>query len=97
MSIRHFQPELKSAPPNCSSLDRVRAGTRVRIKQITAPDELSCRLREIGLCENQIVTLITSRSNLICQVCNSRLALSHEIAQEILVEPVILGSGRMAA
>jgi Fe2+ transport system protein FeoA len=40
------------------------------------------------------VKLLTSHSNIICLVCNTRLALSEQIAQRILVEPV---SERVAA
>jgi hypothetical protein len=40
------------------------------------------------LCEDQIVRLITSSNNFICQVCNARLAISEQLAKLILVEPV---------
>ena len=46
------------------------------------------RLREIGFCEERIVRLVASSANVICQVCEARLALSHQLAQLILVEPV---------
>jgi ferrous iron transport protein A len=69
-------------------LNRVKAGVAVRIKQLCAAPELSERLREIGFCEDRIVKLLTSHDNIICVVCNTRLALSPQIAQRILVEPV---------
>ena len=69
-------------------LNRVRAGVAVRIKQLCASPEMQARLREIGFCEDQIVRLVTSQSNFICQVCNSRLAISEQLAQLILVEPI---------
>lgn len=69
-------------------LDRVRAGMVVRIKQLCAAPELSRRLREMGLGEEQIIRLVTSQANVICQVCNARMALSVQLAQAILVEPV---------
>jgi hypothetical protein len=40
------------------------------------------------LCEEQIIRLLTTRTNFICQVCNTRLALSHKLAELILVEPL---------
>ncbi len=70
-------------------LSRVQTGVAVRIKQLCASPEVQNRLREIGLGEDQIVKLITSRNNLICQVCNSRLAISEQLAQLIMVEPVL--------
>lgn len=46
------------------------------------------RLREMGFCEEQKVTLLSRQSNLICQVCNSRLGISAQLAEGIIVEPV---------
>jgi Fe2+ transport system protein FeoA len=76
---------------DCSALcplNLIRAGMAVRIKQLRAPDEMSARLREIGFCEEQIIKPIISQTNIICQVCNARLAISAQIAQMIFVEPV---------
>jgi Fe2+ transport system protein FeoA len=62
----------------------------VRIKQICAAPEVQNRLRELGLGEEQIIRLLTSQSNFICQVCNARLAISEQLARVILVEPVLV-------
>jgi Fe2+ transport system protein FeoA len=70
-------------------LSRIRAGVAVRIKQLCASPEVQNRLREIGFGEEQVVRLITSQSNFICLVCNTRLAISEQLAQLILVEPVL--------
>lgn len=69
-------------------LNRVQSGVAVRIKQLCAAPDVQNRLREIGLCEDQIIRLVTSRANFICQVCNARLAISEQLAKLILVEPV---------
>ena len=69
-------------------LSRMRAGVAVRIKQLCAAPEVQNRLREIGFCEEQVINLLTSQNNFICQVCNARLAISEQLAQLILVEPV---------
>jgi ferrous iron transport protein A len=69
-------------------LNRVRAGVAVRIKQLCAAPEVQNRLREIGFCEDQIIRLLTSQTNFICQVCNARLAISEQLAKLILVEPL---------
>jgi Fe2+ transport system protein FeoA len=60
----------------------------VRIKQLCASPEVQKRLRELGFCEDQIIRLLTSQTNYICQVCNARLAISEQLAKVILVEPV---------
>ena len=77
-----------SCPHPLCPLNRVRVGIAVRIKQLCASPEVSGRLREIGMGEDQIVKLLTSHGNIICLVCNARLALSEQLAQNILVEPV---------
>jgi len=70
-------------------LSRVKAGVAVRIKQLCAAPEVQNRLRELGLCEDQIVRLLTSQNNFICQVCNARLAIGEQLARIIMVEPVL--------
>src|SRR5215467_3272963 len=69
-------------------LSVVKAGVAVRIKQLCAAPEIQNRLRELGFCEDQIIKLLTSQANFICQVCNARLAISQQLAQLILVEPL---------
>ena len=73
-------------------LNQVKAGLAVRVKRLCASPQVADRLREIGFCEDQIIRLLTSHSNIICMVCNTRLALSPQIAQTILVEPVANGA-----
>ena len=87
MAITHLSPDEGQRCELCP-LNRVQVGVAVRIRQLCAAPELQNRLREIGLCEDQIVRLVTSRNNLICQVCNARLAISEQLARLILVEPV---------
>lgn len=70
-------------------LSRVKAGVAVRIKRLCAAPEVQDRLRELGLCEDQIVKLLASHTGFICQVCNARLAISEQLARVILVEPLL--------
>ena len=60
----------------------------VRIKRLCANTETAQRLREIGLGEEQLIKLLTCQSNIICQVCSARLAISAQLAEAILVEPL---------
>jgi len=69
-------------------LSAVKAGVAVRIRQLCAAPEVQNRLRELGFCEDQIIRLLTSQANFICQVCNTRLAISEQLAKIILVEPL---------
>jgi ferrous iron transport protein A len=83
---------LKSAKSDCANLlcplNQVKAGIAVRIKRLCAAPGVADRLREIGICEDRIVRLLAGHGNIICLVCNSRLALSEQLAQSILVEPL---------
>jgi Fe2+ transport system protein FeoA len=74
--------------PFTCQLSRVKAGMAVRIKQLSAPPDVTQRLREIGFVEHQVIRLLVRQSNLICLVCNARLALSSQLAQMIIVEPL---------
>jgi Fe2+ transport system protein FeoA len=87
---RFDQPGLEKDAGRCAvcPLNRVKAGTAVRIRQLCASPEVAHRLREIGFCEDQVIRLLTCHVNIICLVCNARLAISEHLAQAILVEPV---------
>lgn len=76
------------AQPAVCPLSRVRVGTSVRIKQLTAPPEITNRLRELGFCEEQKIRLLAQQANVICQVCNVRLGISAQLAEQIMVEPL---------
>ena len=79
---------------NCSNdpflcpLSRVVAGTAVRIKRLSAPPEITHRLRELGLGEEQQIKLLSCQPDLICLVCNARLGISAQLADSILVQPL---------
>ena len=77
------------AGPTVCPLSRVKAGTVVNVKHLALAPEMSDRLRELGLGEEQQVKLLSSEANVICLVCNARVALSGELAEAILVEPVV--------
>ncbi|MEI7732567.1 MAG: FeoA family protein [Verrucomicrobiota bacterium] len=72
--------------PELCPLNLVRVGTAVRIKHLATPADVSNRLREMGLGEDQRVKLIIKGNNLICRVCNARLGISGKLAEKIMVE-----------
>jgi len=74
--------------PFVCPLSRVIAGTAVRVKRVAASPEVTHRLRELGLCEEQNIRLLSRRPNLIFLVCNARLAISSQLAETIFVEPI---------
>jgi Fe2+ transport system protein FeoA len=82
--------EGQCANPLVCPLSHIKAGTVVCIKQLASSPELSARLREMGLCEEQKIKLLSGHSHFICQVCNARLGISRELAETILVEALPL-------
>lgn len=80
--------QIECPKPGSCPLSLVRPGRMARIKELSASPEVNKRLREIGFCEQQVIRLLASQSNLICQVCNARMALSSKLAQMIIVEPL---------
>lgn len=69
-------------------LSRIEAGTVVCVKRLSTAPDITTRLRELGICEEQQIKLLARDSNYICQVCNARLGISQELAESILVEAV---------
>jgi Fe2+ transport system protein FeoA len=80
--------EGQCADPSVCPLTRVKPGAVVCIKQLLASPELTDRLRELGLGEEQQIKLLSCQANYICQVCNARLGISEQLAERILVEPL---------
>jgi Fe2+ transport system protein FeoA len=78
----------RCAGPEVCPLSRVQAGAVVCIKGLSAAPDVNTRLRELGLCEEQRIRVVSRQSTYICQVCNARLAISGKLAEAILVEPV---------
>ena len=83
-----------ATPETCCShtetcpLSQCETGTVACVKQLTAQPDVIDRLREMGLGEQQRIRLVSRHPSLICQVCNARVALSPELANAILVEPL---------
>jgi Fe2+ transport system protein FeoA len=66
----------------------VRAGVDVRIKELSAPADVTHRLREMGFCEEQRIKLLSRQTSVICQVCGARLGISQRLADTIIVEQI---------
>jgi len=68
------------------SLTEIPVGRFARIHELQSDPDVCNRLRELGFCENAVVRLLVSGDGtLICEVCNTRIGLNHEIANDILV------------
>ena len=59
-------------------------GCEFHIRFINGP---ACeKLRQMGFCESMRVKKITDGRNMICTVCGTKMALSRELAHQVLVE-----------
>ena len=68
------------------TLNQARVGCDVQIQFLSGP---GCeRLRDLGFCEQLQVRKIAGGRNLICSVCGTRMAISRELAEQVLVSPV---------
>jgi ferrous iron transport protein A len=68
------------------TLNQVRVGCDVQIRVLSGP---GCdRLRDLGFCEELQVRKLAGGRNLICSICGTRMAISRELAEQVLVSPV---------
>ncbi len=72
------------------TLNQARVGSDLRIQVLQGP---GCeRLRDLGFCEQIRVRKLTGGRNLICSVCGTRLAISKELAEQVLVVQAVAES-----
>lgn len=68
------------------TLNQVGVGCDVTIRFLSGP---GCeRLRDMGFCEQMQVRKLSAGRNLICSVCGTRMAISRELADQVLVAPL---------
>ncbi|MCU0780719.1 MAG: ferrous iron transport protein A [Akkermansiaceae bacterium] len=72
------------------TLNQAGVGCDLRIRLLNGP---ACeRLRDMGFCEQLQVRKLAGGRNLICSVCGTRMAISRELAEQVLVAPVFRGA-----
>lgn len=68
-------------------------GVQAEIFKLGGKDAINHRLRELGFCEAAKVKKISGKTTVMCEVCGTKLALSHELARLIQVQPVAMATG----
>jgi Fe2+ transport system protein FeoA len=69
------------------TLNQVKVGCDVRIRSLSGP---GCdRLRDLGFCEELKLRKLTGGRNMICSICGIRMAISKELAEQVLVSPIV--------
>ena len=84
MSLTCSDPPVSGSVP----LPSVARGQKVRVFRLSGETVACQRLREMGFCERAEVKVLTTSGGVICQVCGSKVGLSKEVANAILVEAV---------
>lgn len=74
---------------NWITLRQVKPGQRVRVQKLSGHEATCHRLREMGFCEFAEVKILNSGGAMLCQVCNSKVCLSRQLAESILVDPAV--------
>jgi ferrous iron transport protein A len=70
------------------TLADIPAGTTVTVSHLNSHPDTCNRLREIGFCENATIRCVSNGSSqLICEVCNTRVGLNYTTANAIVVLP----------
>lgn len=68
------------------SLAQAQVGCDFQIRSLEGP---GCeQLRNLGFCETLQVRKLAGGRNLICSVCGTRLAVSRDLAEQIIVSPL---------
>jgi len=69
------------------TLNEVAVNCDVRISSLNGP---ACdRLRDLGFCEQMQLRKISNGRNLVCTICGAKMAISRELAEQVLVSPVL--------
>ncbi len=86
-----FEKAFENAPENglqvrcLQTLNEVRVGSEVSVCLLRG---FGCeRLRDLGFCERGQVRKLSGGRNLICLVGGTRLAISRELASQVIVTP----------
>ncbi|QTN33013.1 ferrous iron transport protein A [Akkermansiaceae bacterium] len=81
-----MSPTAQLAAEKPLTLNQVGLNCDVRISRLTGP---ACeRLRDLGFCEQMQLRKISNGRNLLCSVCGAKMAISRELAEQVLVSPV---------
>lgn len=68
------------------SLKHAAVGSKFKINELNGP---GCdRLRQMGFCENLPIQKLKDGRNLLCSVCGTKLAVSQELAEQVMVKKV---------
>lgn len=74
--------------PTLQPLCQLPVGATGFVRSLEGGGDFCQRVREIGLGESAVVTKVGGRGPFICRVNGNRLALNHDTARRIWVQPI---------
>ena len=77
-------PNANSLVPLC----QLPAGGVGRVRKLSGDAAFCQRVREMGFGESAFVTKVSGNGTILCQVAGTRIALSHDAANNIIVEHI---------
>jgi len=80
-------PACEEPDCRCQELGAIGRGKAVVVRHLKGAAETTRRLREMGFREDRTVTVICPGGALIASVMGSRVCLSREMAEAVLVTP----------
>src|ERR1043166_3210187 len=72
--------------PQRMLLTELPVGATGRVCELNGKAEVCQRLRELGFCESAVIEKVSGQRTLLCQICNTRIALSDRAAEHVIVE-----------
>jgi ferrous iron transport protein A len=81
-----MNPTREPFRPQRMRLTELPNGASGRVCELTGQAEVCQRLREMGVGESIIIERVSGQGTLLCQISNTRIALSEGAAQQIVVE-----------
>ena len=80
-----FQRDLEL--DSAMTLNQAGVGCDMQIRVLSGP---GCdRLRDLGFCEQLQVRKLAHGRNLICSICGTKMAISKDLADQVIVEPIL--------
>ena len=70
------------------NLSEAQPQSKLRVECLCGEEAVCHRLRGMGFCERSIIEKLTDNGTLICKVCDTKVMLSKELAESIMVSPV---------
>ena len=83
-----MNPATTRPAPQSVPLPDIPKGAKVRVHRIDDANVSCQRLREMGFCEEAEVQVLKNEGTVVCRVCGSRVGLSRQLANAVLVAPV---------